>query len=78
VATILDLHEAHVRVILREPDRARALLARYVSRNPAYRGFIRHHPWFASLARDASWLARGTVRQADRPRATASSAFGPG
>jgi serine/threonine-protein kinase len=78
VATILDLHEAHVRVILREPDRARALLARYVSRNPAYRGFIRHHPWFASLARDASWLARGTVRQADRPRATASSALGPG
>jgi TolB-like protein/tetratricopeptide (TPR) repeat protein len=67
VATVLDLHEAHVRIILREPERARALLARYVQRNPAYRGFIRHHPWFATVVDDPRSQARGAARQPDRP-----------
>ena len=45
----IDFGEAHVHAILNEPALAIQLLERYVRNNPALRGQVREHPWFANL-----------------------------
>jgi TolB-like protein/tetratricopeptide (TPR) repeat protein len=66
VAPVLDLNEAYVRVALGEPHRAVILLGRYLRRYPAYRGWVRRHPWFAPLASDPAFLGLTSPSEAGR------------
>lgn len=57
-----DFGEAHVRALLGQRDAALPLLERYLKNNPAFAGFTREHPWFASLKTDPRFVALTTVR----------------
>jgi hypothetical protein len=47
----LDIYEADVRVLLGEPERALALIERYVAYSPSQRALIRGLPNFDPLQR---------------------------
>ena len=58
----LDYGEAHVHALLGHPDQAIPLLQTYLRTNPALRGQVRNHPWFASLQRDPRFGAMTAPR----------------
>jgi len=55
-----DYGEAYVHTLLGEPERALALLEKFVRNNPALLGQVRESPWFAKLKSNAKFIALTT------------------
>ncbi len=53
----VDFGEANIHTLLKEPALAFPLLEKYVQHNPALRGQVREHPWFAQLKRTPQFIA---------------------